>query len=222
MSILGADYKFVDLLEIMEDLDMNENRIRDLRNPRDAYDAVNKRYMNKRIEYKTKELEKKLTTIQTNIQQQLDDTKPFTSDLDMGNNRIINVGHPRNPEHNIEYENDAVTAKFLYDYAKIADKKYLKTDEDIDMEGHRIKGLGLPLKHNDAVPLQYVSMRVQALTDEIEKLWVRDQETAEIKNRIGRIDQEIQRIDLVLAHLAAEHSGIRDLRIEGGVRVLPP
>ena len=129
----------------------------------------------------------------------------------MGNNRIINVGHPRNPEHNIEYENDAVTAKFLYDYAKITDKKYLKTDEDIDMEGHRIKGLDLPLKHNDTVPLQYVSTRVQALTDEIEKLWVRDRETAEIKNRIGRIDQEIQRIDLVLAHLAAEHSGIRDL-----------
>ena len=59
MSIFGADYEFVDLLEIMEDLDKNENRIRDLRNPRDAYDAVNKRYMNKRIEYKTKELEKK-------------------------------------------------------------------------------------------------------------------------------------------------------------------
>ena len=42
MSIFGADYEFVDLLEIMEDLNMNENRIRDLRNPRDAYDAVNK------------------------------------------------------------------------------------------------------------------------------------------------------------------------------------
>ena len=139
----------------------------------------------------------------------------------MGNNRIINITHPRNPEHNIEYENDAVTAKFLYDFAKIVDKKYLKTDEDIDMEGHRIKGLGLPLKHNDAVPLQYVSTRIQALTDEIEKLWARDREIAEIKNRIGRIDQEIERTDLVLARLIAEHSGIRDLRIEGGVRVLP-
>ena len=36
MSIFGADYESADLLEIMEDLDMNENRIRDLRNPRDA------------------------------------------------------------------------------------------------------------------------------------------------------------------------------------------
>ena len=88
----------------------------------------------------------------------------------MVNNRIINVGHPRHTEHNMEHENDAVTAKYLYDYAKIADKNYLKTDEDIDMEGHRIKGLGLPSKLNDAVPLQYVITRVQALTAEIEKL----------------------------------------------------
>ena len=39
-------------------------------------------------------LENKLTAIQTqitNIQQQLDGTKPFTSDLDMGNNRIIKL-----------------------------------------------------------------------------------------------------------------------------------
>ena len=77
MSISGADYES-DLLKIMEDLDMNENRIKDLSNPRDANDAVNKRYMNKRIEYKTKDLENKLTAIQTqitNIQQQLDGTK---------------------------------------------------------------------------------------------------------------------------------------------------
>ena len=66
MSIFGADYES-DLLEIMEDLDMNENRIRDLRSPRDANDAVNKKYMNKRIEYKTKDLENKLTAIQTKI-----------------------------------------------------------------------------------------------------------------------------------------------------------
>ena len=67
MSIFGADYESADLLEIMEDLDMNENRIRDLRSPRDANDAVNKKYMNKRIEYKTKDLENKLTAIQTKI-----------------------------------------------------------------------------------------------------------------------------------------------------------
>ena len=210
MGIFGADYES-DLLEIIEDLDMNKNKIIDLDPPQGGRDAVNKTYLNRRLEYKTKELENKLTAILTNIQQQLDGTKPFTSDLDMGNN----IAHPRNLEDNIKHENDAVTAKVLYDYAKISDKKYMKTDEDIDMEGYRIKGLGLPLEHNDAAPLQYVSTRVQALTDEIEKLWARDREIAEIKNRIGRIDQEIERIDLVLVHLSARN-GITGFRIEGG------
>ena len=56
--------------------------------------------MNKRIEYKTKDLENKLTAIQTqitNIQQQLNGTKSFTSDLDMGNNRIIKHWPPKKP-----------------------------------------------------------------------------------------------------------------------------
>ena len=67
---------------------------------------------------------------------------------------VINVGHPRNPEHNINHENHAVTAKFLYDYAKTADKIFLKTNEDIDMEGHRIKSLGNPADFDDAVSLR--------------------------------------------------------------------
>ena len=46
----------------------------------------------------------------------------------------------------------------------------MKTNDDIDMEGHRIKGLDLPLEYNDAVPLQYVATRTRALTAEIEKL----------------------------------------------------
>ena len=189
MSIFGADYES-DLLEIMEDLDINENRIKDLRNPRDANDAVNKRYMNKRIEYKTKDLENKLTAIQTQIAQ-LDGTKPFTSDLDMGNNRIINVAHPRNPKYNIEYENDAVTDKFLYDYAKVADNRFLKTNEDIDMEGHRIKGVCLSSELNDAVPLQYVATRTRALTDEIEKLRIQmPQLEQKMDQRISRLNNE--------------------------------
>ena len=88
----------------------------------------------------------------------------------MGNNRIINVDHPRNSEHNIEHENDAVTAKCLYDYAKIADKKFMKTNEGIDMQKHRIKGLGNPLEIDDAVTLQYVASRIEGLTAEIDKL----------------------------------------------------
>ena len=50
----------------------------------------------------------------------------MTSDLNMGNNRLTHVAHPRNPAHDAEYESGVVTAKFLYDYVKIADKKKKK------------------------------------------------------------------------------------------------
>ena len=103
-----------------------------------------------------------------NMQQQIDGIKPFVSDLDTGNNQIINVGHQRNLEHNNEHENDVVTAKFLYGYAKIADRKYMKTNED--MQKHRIKGLANSFQMDDAVTLQYVAARIAGLTDEIRKL----------------------------------------------------
>ena len=44
MSIFGADYEYRETLEITDDLDMNENRIKELKNSQDAFDAVNKRY----------------------------------------------------------------------------------------------------------------------------------------------------------------------------------
>ena len=121
MSIFGQSYDFEDdLFVITDDLDMNENRIKDLRSPQDGNDAVNKRYMNKRIEYKIKDLEIRINK----LQQLLDGTKPMTSKLDIGKNEIINVAHPGNPEHNVKYENDVVTAKCLYEYVKIADKRF--------------------------------------------------------------------------------------------------
>ena len=69
----------------------------------------------------------------------------------------------------------------------------MKTDEDIDMEGHPIKGLGLPLKNNDAVPLQYVSTRIQALTDEIEKLWAQERELTDFKKEYERQFVQLER-----------------------------
>ena len=54
--------------------------------------------------------------------------------------------------------------------AKIADKKFMKTNEDIDMQKHRIKGLGNPLEIDDTVTLQYVASRIEGLTAEIDKL----------------------------------------------------
>ena len=52
----------------------------------------------------------------------------------MGNNRIIKVAHPRNSE-NSEHEHDVVRAKYMYDYIKIADKKFLKAVEDNVLNG---------------------------------------------------------------------------------------
>ena len=66
MSIFGQSHDDEDdLFVITDDLDMNENRIKELRSQQDGKEAVNKRYMNKRIEYKTKDLEKnqQITTI---------------------------------------------------------------------------------------------------------------------------------------------------------------
>ena len=89
----------------------------------------------------------------------------------MGNNRIINVAHPRNPE-NSEHEHDVVTAKYLYDYVKIVDEKYLKANEDnvldgrLNMQQHKIINLADPVNSYDDVNLRYVSSRIKALTDE--------------------------------------------------------
>ena len=81
MSIFGQSYDYEDdLFVITDDLDTEENRTKELRSPQDRNNAINKRYMNKRIEYKTKDLENKINK----LQQLLDDTKPMTSKLDMG------------------------------------------------------------------------------------------------------------------------------------------
>ena len=95
MNIFGLDN--LNGFIISGDLDMDRNRIIDLRNPQDVLDAVNKKYLNKRIEFKTRDLENKLTTLETKVAA-FDGTQPFTSDLNMGNNRIINVAHPRDPK----------------------------------------------------------------------------------------------------------------------------
>ena len=65
MSIFGPE---VDGFIISGDLDMDRNRIIDLRNPQDALDAVNKKYLNKRIKFKSKDLEDKLTPLKLKLQ----------------------------------------------------------------------------------------------------------------------------------------------------------
>ena len=77
------------------------------------------------IETYSADIENSLTA----LQEILDGTIPMTSNLDMGNNRIINAAHLRNPQDSAEYDRDLVTAKFLYDHIKIADSQFLKANE---------------------------------------------------------------------------------------------
>ena len=152
MSIFGSDYDSGDLLVITDDLDMDGNRIKELRNPADTFDAVNKRYVKKRIEYKTKDLEDMINTLKSIVDKQSNPiNEAMMSDLDMGNNRIINVAHPRIPNEYSAYERDVVTSKFFYDYIDTADRKFLKVHEDnvldgkLDMKQHKIIGLADPV-----------------------------------------------------------------------------
>ena len=183
MSIFGSNYIYEDdTYTISGDLDMEGNRIIDVQSPADSYDAVNKRYVNKRLEYKTKLLDDKLAEVNARLDQESNDnlkqhqehyasiqqnkdeidklrtdlpettslntanihnlqnqilalqdviygTEALQSDLNLGYNRITNIEHPRNPQENPAYDRDVVTAKYLYDYVQIADKKFLSKDE---------------------------------------------------------------------------------------------
>ena len=74
VSIFGSDYDYRDDLFIISgDLAMDGNIITDLKNPADSNDAVNERYMNKRIEYKTKDLKNTLTTLKSRIDKETED-----------------------------------------------------------------------------------------------------------------------------------------------------
>ena len=64
----------------------------------------------------------------TALQEILHGTIPMTSNLDMGNNRI-NAALPRNPQDSADYDRDLVTANFLYDCIKVADRQFLKANE---------------------------------------------------------------------------------------------
>ena len=90
----------------------------------------------------------------------------------MGNNRITNLAHPRNPKDSTDHERDAVTAGYFYEYIAIADRNFLQANKDnvldgrLDMKQHKIIGLADPVDSYDAVNERYVASRIQALVDE--------------------------------------------------------
>ena len=46
----------------------------------------------------------------------------------------------------------------------------MKTNEDTDMQNHRISGLANPIQMDGAVTLQDIASRIAGLTDDIRKL----------------------------------------------------
>ena len=101
---------------------------------------------------------------------------PMTSNLDMGNKRILNLPPPRDSEESTETYNDPVTVKYLYDLLKdiagkirqnIFEKKEVagKLKVRLHMSQHRINDLADPVEYDDAVTKRYVATRFQAPTD---------------------------------------------------------
>ena len=75
MSIFGQSYNYKDdLFVITDDLDMEGNRIIYLKSPAGTNDAVNKKYVNKRIEYKAKYLDNKIASFKAKLDKESDDT----------------------------------------------------------------------------------------------------------------------------------------------------
>ena len=98
----------------------------------------------------------------------------MTTNLDMGEYRILNVAHPTDPSKKKDFESDLVTAKILYDYMSQVDQNYMRKDRDgsfggrLDMSNHRISGLADPTDADDAVTSRYVASRFQALSDKVQ------------------------------------------------------
>ena len=76
----------------------------------------------------------------------------MTLNLDMGNTRIINAVHPRNPQDSVDYDPDLVTDKFLHDYIEIADCQFLKANEADRpfFESKRRQYIGRQIRHETA------------------------------------------------------------------------
>ena len=177
MSVFGPSYDYEDdTFVITDDLDMEGNRITGLRNPTDSYDAANRRYVNKRIDAKAKELKQELENKLAAVVSGPGGTQPMASDLDMGGNKIIGLADPADSGDaaNQGYVSSEIQAlaRFLNDFTRSADRKFLRADKDnildgrLDMKQHKIVDLADPTDSYDAVNERYVASRVRALMDQ--------------------------------------------------------
>ena len=91
--------------------------------------------------------------------------------LIMVGKRIINVAYPRNPVENTAYNGNVFTVKALIDLRDYLLDEVLRRNSDNVMNGllensdHKIKELRDPVDPNDAVNKEYITTRLNAITD---------------------------------------------------------
>ena len=108
--------------------------------------------------------------------------------LNMDGKRIINVAYPRDPVENSAYNGDVVTATALSDFRKyLLDAVLLRKSDNVmngrlEMSGHKIKGHGDPVDSADAVNKEYITSRLQTITNLLN----------ECNNRINNLEKKIK------------------------------
>ena len=101
----------------------------------------------------------------------VDEDNLSNATLNMDGKRIINVAYPRDSVENSAYNGDVVTAKALIDFRKyLLDAVLLRNSDNVmngrlEMSGHKIKGLGNPVDSADAVNKEYITSRLQTITN---------------------------------------------------------
>ena len=99
--------------------------------------------------------------------------------LNMDGKWIFNVAYPRDLVENTAYNGDVVTANAFIDFRKyLLDEVLLRNSDNViggrlDMSGHKIKGLGNPVYSDDAVNKEYITARINTITDVLNSIFER-------------------------------------------------
>ena len=105
----------------------------------------------------------------------------------MDGKRIINIAYPRDPVENTAYKGDVVTAQVSSDFRiYLLDEVLLRNSDNImngrlEMSGHKIKGFRDPHNPDDAVNKEYITTRLNAITDVLSSILERINKLEKVK-----------------------------------------
>ena len=98
----------------------------------------------------------------------------------MDGKRIINVAYPRDPVENSAYNGDILTANALSDFKKYLLDEVLLRNSDNAIDG-RLEMSGRKIKVLNAVNKEYITVRLKAVTDELNGILERINKLEKIK-----------------------------------------